>query len=98
MEDTKNIKSENLDEVKQDKIVNGYYSNIAQMEVSLFDFKILFGIKSDVTKEGFNPRDVSNVVIMSPQHAKALSKMLNDNIKKYEENFGPINSGTISHE
>ncbi|WDU82250.1 DUF3467 domain-containing protein [Caloramator sp. Dgby_cultured_2] len=27
---------------------------------------------------------------MSPQHAKALAKLLNENIKKYEENFGEI--------
>ena len=36
---------------------------------------------------------VSNSIIMTPEHAKRLFLALQDNINKYESQFGPISLG-----
>ena len=72
-------------EIPQDK-AEGVYSNFVGVIHSpsefIFDFaKFLPGLKK---------AKVVARVIMSPQHAKSFLKTLEENIKKYEENFGEI--------
>ena len=35
---------------------------------------------------------VKSRIVITPEHAKRLTKALQENIKKYEENFGTINT------
>lgn len=71
------------------KEVKTFYCNVAGIEVGLFDFVFKMGMKKERSAEiDGNDWDVN--IVMSPQHAKALAKLLNENIKKYEENFGEI--------
>ncbi|WP_297430602.1 DUF3467 domain-containing protein [Clostridium sp.] len=77
------------------RIVPVFYANTTSVEVSLYDFKFLFGIKSNTANSEFNPNDINSTIIMSPQHAKALVNVLNENVKKYEETFGHINELVI---
>ena len=44
---------------------------------------------NDGVKYSENESVVSRIII-TPQHAKKLSKALNDNIKRFEDNFGSI--------
>lgn len=67
-----------------------YYSNIAGIEGSIYDFKLLFGRKKNIKAEANND-DWEAGVYMSPQHAKAFAKLLDLNIKNYEKKFGEIN-------
>jgi hypothetical protein len=68
-----------------------YYSNRVQLFISnsdvMFDFAIVEPkLTSKIPKAIFQTR-----IIMSPQHATQFSKILNENMRKYEETFGPIN-------
>jgi len=64
------------------------YANAANMEVTPWDFKIVFGeLKKS---EGKLVIEQSVEVTMSPQHAKALAEILNNNIREYEKNVGEI--------
>lgn len=73
--------------------VNGnkpvYYVNVANIAFSVYDFILGVGMKKDRTP-GTPPKDedVDAIIIMSPQHAKALSNILLDTVKKYEDLYG----------
>jgi hypothetical protein len=46
--------------------------------------------------QGKNPKLVFQTrIIMRPQHAKQFSKVLTENMGKYEETFGPISVAPI---
>jgi len=67
-------------------IAQGIYSNLAIISHSHAEFVIDYiTILPGVPKGKVKAR-----IILTPEHAKRLLKALQDNIKKYEETFGPI--------
>jgi hypothetical protein len=78
-----------LESFQSDKFVS-IYSNSANLEVTPWDFKIVFGalVKSE---GGKLPRIENRVeVVMSPQHAKALLGIFTTNVQEYEKQMGEI--------
>jgi hypothetical protein len=72
----------------EDGILKGAYSNVMfashNKEEFVLDFMSVFGQQGmEVAK-----------VIMSPGHFKRMVAALNDNLKKYEEQFGKIEGST----
>lgn len=70
-------------------IASGTYSNLAIITHSHSEFIIDFARMLP----GMPKPDISNRVIMTPEHAKRLLSALMDNISKYEKAFGPIDMG-----
>lgn len=66
-----------------------FYSNSIKLQNSLYDFQISFSNVLEATPEKFSARVVATV-LMSPQHAKVFSRILQRNVEKYEQQFGPI--------
>lgn len=70
-----------------DEKLAGVYANMAQVahtpEEFILDFMNLFPPAGIVTAR----------VIVSPQHMKRIVAALEDNIKRYEEQFGEIKGG-----
>jgi hypothetical protein len=67
-------------------IAEGIYSNLAIISHSNAEFVVDFiRMMPNVPKAKVKSR-----VILTPQHAKRLLKALNDNIKKFEGQFGII--------
>ena len=65
------------------------YANSVQVRVSLWDFFLMFGTMNQtrpdaVTIQGFQG------VYLSPQQAKALMNVLQQNVAQYEATFGEI--------
>ncbi len=65
------------------------YANSVQVRMSVWDFFLGFGTMSqssaeEVTLESFQG------VYLSPQQAKAVCSLLENNLKQYEETFGTI--------
>lgn len=69
-----------------EKEAEGIYSNLALITHSAAEFVI------DFTRvlPGVPKTKVYARIIMTPQHAKSLLKALEDNIKKFESQFGEI--------
>jgi len=65
------------------------YTNSIGVEASVFDVKLKLNYLTSSEKEEVIKNDLCEVV-MSPQHAKAFSKVLMNTIKSYEEQFGEI--------
>lgn len=93
----KQIKSKTMEEQEQpinieldEEVAQGIYSNLAVITHSSSEFVLDFvRIMPGVPKAKVKSR-----VILTPEHAKRLLDALTDNVKKYEEAFGPIrNSG-----
>ena len=69
-----------------EEIAEGTYSNLAIITHSHSEFVLDFvRIVPNMTQARVKSR-----VIITPQHAKRLMSALRDNIRKYEESFGPI--------
>ena len=65
------------------------YSNVIQVTVSVFDFRLTFGERLSSTQERFEIKAVARVY-MSPQHAKSVAMVLTRQVEKYEQQFGSI--------
>ena len=65
------------------------YANSVQVRVNLWDFFLLFG---RVTQTGENNVAIHNFqgIYVSPQQAKALLNVLQQNVTQYESAFGEI--------
>jgi flagellar protein FlaG len=65
------------------------YANSVQVRVSLWDFFLLFGTINQTAPDSVS---ISNYqgVFLSPQQAKALANVLNQNVTQYEATFGEI--------
>jgi len=65
------------------------YANSVQVRVSLWDFFLTFGLVDQTTPENVT---ISNFqgVYLSPQQAKALANVLQQNLSQYEAAFGEI--------
>ena len=71
-----------------DKTGQGEYANLVVATHSQAEF-ILDFIRM---APGLPKAKVKSRIIMAPTHVKTLSKILQDNIKKYEDKFGTIES------
>ena len=67
-------------------VAGGQYSNLAIISHSPPEFYIDFAHLAP----GYPKAKVCSRMIMHPEHAKRLLIALNDNINKYEAQFGPI--------
>ena len=68
------------------EVAKGTYSNLAIITHSHSEFIIDFA----TMLPGLPKPEVSNRIIMTPEHAKRLFLALQDNINKYESQNGPI--------
>lgn len=69
-----------------EKSVPDLYVNSTELQISIYDVQINFGIRSGSEEV---PKDVA-IIRMSPQHALAMSKLLLKNLRVYEEQVGKI--------
>ena len=69
-----------------EKTSDGIYSNLAIINHSASEFVIDF----ISIMPGSVKNKVKSRIIITPQHAKKLRKALNDNIDRFEQNFGSI--------
>lgn len=69
-----------------EEIAEGVYANLAMIAHSNSEFVIDF-IR---LMPGVPKAKVKSRVVITPEHAKRLLAALQDNIKKYEDTFGPI--------
>jgi len=69
-----------------EEIAEGVYANLAMIAHSNSEFVIDF-IR---LMPGVPKAKVKSRVVITPEHAKRLIVALQDNIKKYENTFGPI--------
>jgi len=65
------------------------YANSVQIRVNLWDFFLLFGTLNQTSPENVNIQNFQGVYI-SPQQAKALLNVLQQNVGQYEAAFGEI--------
>ena len=78
--------SKNLNIELNEEIAEGVYANLAMIAHSSSEFVIDF-IR---LMPGVPKAKVKSRVVITPEHAKRLLQALQDNIKKYENTFGPI--------
>ena len=70
----------------KEEVAEGTYSNLAIIAHSTSEFVIDFvRMMPGVTKA-----QVKSRIVMTPEHAKRLAIALQDNLKKYEAQFGEI--------
>jgi flagellar protein FlaG len=65
------------------------YANSVQVRVNLWDFFLSFGVLDQTTPENVQIHNFQGVYL-SPQQAKALANVLNQNVQQYESAFGEI--------
>jgi hypothetical protein len=65
------------------------YSNSVQVRVSVWDFFLVFGTLQQQTQEEVEVRNFQGIYL-SPQQAKALMTILEQNVVNYEKTFGEI--------
>jgi flagellar protein FlaG len=66
-----------------------HYANSVQVRVSLWDFFLLFGTINQNTPDNVSIHNFQGI-FLSPQQAKALANVLNQNVSQYEATFGEI--------
>lgn len=86
MEEDKKNNQNQINIELPEEIAEGQYANLAMIAHSNSEFVIDF-IR---LMPGVPKAKVKSRVVISPEHAKRLLNALVDNVKKYEENFGPI--------
>jgi hypothetical protein len=65
------------------------YANSVQIRVNLWDFFLMFGTVNQTSPDNVVINNFQGVYL-SPQQAKALLNVLNQNISQYEATFGEI--------
>jgi len=65
------------------------YANSVQVRASLWDFFLIFGLIQQATPDSVSIRNFQGVYL-SPQQAKALLNLLQQNLSQYESAFGEI--------
>ena len=65
------------------------YANSVQIRVNLWDFLLLFGVVNQTAPDNVNIHNFQGVYL-SPQQAKALLNVLQQNVSQYENTFGEI--------
>jgi flagellar protein FlaG len=66
-----------------------HYANSVQVRVNLWDFFLLFGTLSQCAPDAVSIQNFAGVYL-SPQQAKALLNVMQQNISQYEATFGEI--------
>lgn len=66
-----------------------HYANSVQVRVSLWDFFLLFGTINQTAADSVSINNFQGI-FLSPQQAKALANVLNQNVTQYESTFGEI--------
>src|SRR5262245_5791859 len=68
-----------------------FYADAVLFEVSVYGFALIFGVRQPgETIEGKPPVRRIAKAYLSPQHAKALARILAHNVQDYEQQVGPI--------
>lgn len=88
MDNSENNKGQFQIEVKPD-IACGSYSNLAIISHSHSEFILDFATMLPGTPKAL----VSNRIVMTPENAKRLLMALQDNLNKFEKNFGLVDLG-----
>jgi hypothetical protein len=84
--DEKKQKQQQLNIELSEEVAQGIYSNLAVITHSTSEFVVDFvRIMPGVPKANVKSR-----VILTPEHAKRLLMALQDNVKKFEAQHGPI--------
>jgi uncharacterized protein DUF3467 len=65
------------------------YSNSVQVRVNVWDFFLVFGTLQQQTENQVEMRNFQGIYL-SPQQAKALMALLQQNVNSYEAAFGEI--------
>ena len=65
------------------------YANSVQMRVNIWDFFLVFGTLQQQTESHVEIRNFQGIYL-SPQQAKALLNVLQQNVTQYETAFGEI--------
>lgn len=65
------------------------YSNSVQVRANLWDFFLMFGVLAPSSQDAVTIQNFQGVYL-SPQQAKALLNVLQQNISQYEATFGEI--------
>jgi len=76
-------------QISQSEDYRESYSNSVQVRVNLWDFFLMFGTISQTVPDTVNITNYQGIYL-SPQQAKALANLLNQNISQYEGTFGEI--------
>ena len=76
-----------------EEVAEGTYANLAVIAHSTSEFVFDF-IRM---MPGISKAKVKSRIVMTPEHAKRLLAALNDNIMKYEAQFGEINVPEIGN-
>lgn len=76
-------------EVEKSASYRESYANSVQVHVNLWDFFLTFGTATQTTPDRVVIDSFQGIYI-SPQQAKALANLLNDNLARYEATFGEI--------
>ncbi len=71
-----------------DEILPGKYSNMAQIVHTKDEFVLDF--MNVLPPQGI----ITSRVIVSPAHMKRLAAAMNENVKRYEKQFGTIDAGS----
>ena len=66
------------------------YANSVQIRLNLWDFFLMFGRVNQTTAEEVQIHNFQGVYL-SPQQAKALMRLMQQNVSQYEAAFGEIN-------
>jgi flagellar protein FlaG len=65
------------------------YANSVQIRVNLWDFFLMFGLVNQTAPDNVNIHNFQGIYL-SPQQAKALLNVLQQNVTQYEAAFGEI--------
>jgi hypothetical protein len=65
------------------------YANSVQVRVSVWDFLLVFGRLHPITAQEVEVQNFQGIYL-SPQQAKALLHILEQNVRQYEGTFGEI--------
>jgi hypothetical protein len=65
------------------------YANSVQVRMSVWDFFLVFGTMTQQAPEELTVRNFQGIYL-SPQQAKALLTILEQNVRQYEGTFGEI--------
>jgi hypothetical protein len=65
------------------------YANSVQIRVNLWDFFLLFGVVNQTAPDQVSIQNFQGIYV-SPQQAKALLNVLQQNVSQYEGTFGEI--------
>lgn len=65
------------------------YANSVQIRVNLWDFFLMFGNVNQTSQENVQIHNFQGIYV-SPQQAKALLNVLQQNVSQYEAAFGEI--------